>query len=149
MKMPRSSMYAHDDSLPSSLALMNSTAEIDQDSERRVCQEIVGRRRTAAAVKQWIISDQGTQHRVQASEARNEDDRSSQELRVSCWCVNVPLESCSLRVRAFRGDRSAAEFFHELPDETQYADYYQLIQQPISLAEINVSIHRLSKGPPS
>jgi hypothetical protein len=24
-----------------------------------------------------------------------------------------------------------------------------LIQQPISLAEINVSIHRLSKGPPS
>jgi hypothetical protein len=39
----------------------------------------------------------------------------------------------------FRGDRPAAEFFHELPDRVQYADYYQLIQQPISLAEINVS----------
>lgn len=77
-------MYAHDDRPLSSLALMSSISEINQDSKRGVCQKVVGSRR-AAAVEQWIISDQGAKHRVQAGKARDEDDRGSQESRVSFW----------------------------------------------------------------
>ncbi|KAJ9112597.1 hypothetical protein QFC19_000616 [Naganishia cerealis] len=41
-----------------------------------------------------------------------------------------------------RGNRSATEFFHELPDRNEYADYYDFIQKPISLAEINEKVQQ-------
>ncbi|GHJ86117.1 hypothetical protein NliqN6_2519 [Naganishia liquefaciens] len=42
------------------------------------------------------------------------------------------------------GTRSATEFFHELPDKTEYADYYHIIKNPISLAEITAKIQHRS-----
>ncbi len=38
--------------------------------------------------------------------------------------------------------RDIAEIFEELPDRKLFSDYYQAIAQPISLAEIEVSLRQ-------
>ncbi|PWN23295.1 Bromodomain-containing protein [Microstroma glucosiphilum] len=45
-------------------------------------------------------------------------------------------------------DDYASDFFEELPSQDDYPDYYQVIQQPISLKEINENVsERLYKSP--
>ncbi|KAJ9123132.1 hypothetical protein QFC22_001323 [Naganishia vaughanmartiniae] len=44
--------------------------------------------------------------------------------------------------RSLKGNRSATEFFHELPDRDEYADYYLFITKPISLAEIRDKVQQ-------
>ncbi|KAJ9107436.1 hypothetical protein QFC21_000887 [Naganishia friedmannii] len=44
--------------------------------------------------------------------------------------------------KSLKGNRSATEFFHELPDRNEYADYYLLIKKPISLAEIREKVQQ-------
>lgn len=41
-----------------------------------------------------------------------------------------------------KSGREVTEFFLELPSAEDYPDYYEVIQQPISLEEIKVSYYR-------
>lgn len=60
------------------------------------------------------------------------------------WVIALGLHTVSrLTPDVCSGARSATEFFHELPDKNEYADYYQFIQNPISLAEITVGLRHV------